>query len=186
MTPGRGFDAMKTAVAVVLAALTAAACQRYTVHPWHGDAGFDREAVQFVAPAKLSRVREELEDDAIRQLTEVPFVRLSPASFASLSDEPKALADHEIAYLLRGVTWSRPPMFSVVALNAAQGVLHVVQYDYSGELLIPFMVHESVAYPVIAILDREIVDVRSGAVTGGDAAMRWQSVYGEYAWVEKR
>lgn len=76
---------IRIAVDLALIALTAAACQRYTVHLWHGDASFDREAVQFLAPAKLSRPREEPDDDATRRFKEDPFVRLWPESFASLS-----------------------------------------------------------------------------------------------------
>lgn len=173
-------------VILAVIVLLVTGCAQYSPHPWTTSARFDLDKVQFVAPENLSRVKANRENRAVLQLADTSFVRLSAIMFADFSDNTRALEDGEIAYLVRGVTWFRPPSFSVVALDAARGELYVVQYAGTGELMIPFGKHESVAYPIIGIMDREIVNVHSGAVTGGDSIWRWRSVYGDNAWDELR
>lgn len=175
---------MRSAALAFLIVLSSTGCVQYTPHPWSQDFDFYSSEVEFVSPAKLSRVREELQVGAIERLDQHTFLRLTVDEYRSLSRSPIELHDNEIPYLVRGVSWSRPPWFSIVAMDRGKKILFVIQYTTNFELAWPGLHWRMEPNPVIAVVDQEIDETLTRAVIGGDRIMGTKMHYGEKAWDE--
>lgn len=92
------------------------------------------------------------------------------------------VSENETPYLVRGVSWSQPPLFSIVAYDRATLALHVQQYTYSGEIFIPGK-RMSSASPMIVILSGHLEAVFPDAILGGDRIAGLS--YSEKAWRER-
>jgi len=177
---------------LLLIVTIASGCQSFHAHPWTTnikvDYGnwfvvFDNPNIEYVSPESLSRVNNANEADAIYQLEADQFLQLSEEDYIRLSQNPKQLKDGEISYLVRGVSWSKPPQFSLVTFDRTTGTLYVIQYTYNGEIFIPGQ-YESSPNPVIVVLDSKISQVVPDAVRGGDWIMGRAGWSSDKAWKE--
>lgn len=175
---------MRSAALAVVMVLSCAGCVRYTPHPWSQTFEFVPSDVEFVSPEKLSRVQKAQEADAIKRLDQHTFLRLTAKEYRTLSRSPIELQDSNVPYLVRGVSWSEPPWFSIVAMDREKKILFVIQYTTNFELAWPSLHWRMRPYPVIAVLDREIEKALAQAVIGGDRIMGDKMYYGEKAWDE--
>ncbi len=175
---------MRIAVFTALIALAVGGCVRYTPHPWAQEFEFEDQDVEFVAPAKLTGVRCERQVDAIDMLERGTFLRLTAEEYAALSRDPIELADDERPYLVRGVSWSEPPMFSIVAVDHERRVLYVTQYTHNWEMAWPGLHWKMRPRPVIVVLEQEIGDAMTRAVIGGDMVLGFWLRYREF-WRER-
>ena len=156
-------------------------CRSFTAHPWTQAAQFDSSRAVYIHPEKFSRVRAEREAEAIRMLETEPFILLLQKEYRELAKDVKTPEPDERVYLVRGVSWSRPPLFTMAAVNLDDRTLYVLQYTYNGEIYIPGH-WESQASPLIVIVEGEISGVVPDAVWGGDWVMGRS--FSEYAWSE--
>lgn len=162
--------------------LTFAGCRSFTEHPWTRKTQIDLSNLTYIHPERLTRVRPDQEPQAIRMLESQSHVLLHQFAYSELAKVDKPLKPNKQAYLVRGVSWSRPPWYSLVAMDKKEQTLYVLQYTYNLELYIPGN-YQSEAYPLIVLLDEEIVEVVPDAVWGGDWIMGGLS--SEYAWREE-
>jgi len=175
---------MRIAIIAAAVALAVGGCVRYTPHPWSQTFEFDEEHVEFVAPARLADIRCERQTDAMARLKSDAFVRLTAKEYDALARDPIELADDDIPYLVRGVTWSEPPDFSIVAVGREQKVLYVTRYTYNFEFFWPGLHWKMAPRPAIAVLQREIHGAMPRAMVGGDAIMFFYYRYKQY-WEER-
>lgn len=175
---------MRVAATALLIALFLGGCVRYTPHPWSQGFEFNDQNAEFVSAAKLSRVLAEQEADAIKRLDQQSFLRLTTKEYEVLSQNPIGLEKNEIAYLVRGVSWDRPPLFSIVAMEREKKILYVIQYTHNFEMALPGMHWKMEPHPVIAVVDQKVGEVLTRAVIGGDHMMRIKTYYGEKVWDE--
>lgn len=175
---------MRITISAALIALAVSGCVRYTPHPWSQTFEFDDGDVEFVAPAKLTGVRCERQVDAIDMLERDTFLRLTTEEYAALSRDPIELADDEIPYLVRGVTWFSPPDFSIVAVDREMKTLYVTRYTYNFEMLWPGLHWKMEPRPMIAVLKQEIGGAKPRAMVGGDVIMFFYYRHKRY-WEER-
>ena len=101
-------------------------------------------------------------------LLEHPFVRLDASQLADFAPGLSVRSESNAQpYLIRGVLFSSPPLFTVVRYDAATARLLVQQFTYDGEMLMPF---RWVAEPnaLVVFLPRPPEHVYPDAVLGGD------------------
>jgi len=109
---------------------------------------------------------------------------LTREEYAALARNPIELGDNDIPYLVRGVTWSEPPDFSIVAVDREQKILYVTRYTYNFEILLPGMHWKMAPRPTIAVLQQEIDGAMPRAMVGGDVIMFFYYRYNQY-WEER-
>ena len=175
---------MRTPVLAVLIVLALGGCVRYTPHPWSQEFEFDDADVEFVTPTRIIDIQCERRAEAIERLEQVSFVRLTPEEYAAISNDPMELADDDIPYLVRGVPWSEPPMFSIVAVDRDQRILYVTQYTHNFEMAWPGLHWKMRPRPVIVVLKQEIGRAMTRGIIGGDRVLGLWLRYGEF-WSER-
>ena len=114
------------------------------------------------------RVLDSRREEAVALLQERPFLRLDPPQVAAFAPDLPVPSDHEARpYLVRGVLYSSPPLFTILRFDAATARLLVQQYTYNGEMLMPF---GWVAEPnaLVVFLPRPPEHIYPDAVLGGD------------------
>ncbi len=175
---------MRKPVLAVLIALALGGCVRYTPHPWSQAFEFEDGHVEFVAPTRIIDIQCERRIEAVERLEQVSFVRLTPEEYVGLARGPIKLLDDDIPYLVRGVTWSEPPEFSIVAVDREQRILYVTRYTYNFEFLWPGLHWKMTPRPFIVVIEQDIDDAMPRAMVGGDMIMIIYYRYKRY-WEER-
>jgi hypothetical protein len=114
------------------------------------------------------RIIDSRRADAVALLQEHAFVQLEASQFAEFAPALQVPSERGAQpYLVRGVSFSSPPLYTIVRHDLATGRLLVQQFTYDGEMLMPF---RWVAEPnaLVVILPRPPEHVYSDAVLGGD------------------
>ena len=186
------FVYVKNILIFLLVLIIISGCQSFCPHPWtttikvkYGNwfEVFDNPNIEYISLENLSRVKDADQADAIRRLESDQYLRLSKEEYIQLSQNPKQLKGNEIPFLVRGVSWSKPPLFSLVTLDRSNGTLYAIQYTYNGEIYIPGK-YESIPNPIIAVLDVQVSQVIPDAVWGGDWIMGRAGWSSDKAWKE--
>jgi hypothetical protein len=125
-----------------------------------------------VSTNQYVRVPDSKREDAVALLKDRPFIHLGPSQLAAFAPDVSVSSEGEAQpYLVRGVLFSSPPLFTVVRFDTAKARLLVQQFTYNGEMLMPF---RWVAEPnaVVVFLSRSPEHIYSDAVLGGDWIFR--------------
>ena len=128
------------------------------------------------------RVPDSERSYAVALLREHAFVRLDPSQLALLAPDFPVRSDRtEQPYLVRGVLYSSPPLYTIVRFDPATTRLLVQQFTYNGEMVMPF---RWVAQPnaLVVFLRRPPEHVYPDAVLGGD----WIARGGQWNRLDKR
>jgi hypothetical protein len=178
---------MKLFVIIGLLGLALAGCRSFSPHPWTRDqpswtAVEKRGEVEYVRANNLTRVKPEFYAKAVAMLATVSAVRLPPEQLQTLATDPSSRGPGLTPFLLRGVTWTNPPLYTIVYWKRDGTSICIEQYSWDGEIYVPGH-FASVAKPVIAFLDREPTAVFPRAILGGDRIMTEMAA--PYAWGEE-
>lgn len=121
---------------------------------------------------QYARVPETTRSNAVALLQDTPFVRLDPTQLAAFAPALRPAAGQELQpYLVRGVSYSPRPTYTVVRFDPTGASLLVQQVSWDGEMLMPF---RWVAEPnaLVVFLPREPDRIYPDAVLGGDWVFR--------------
>ena len=115
------------------------------------------------------RVPDSKREDAVTLLQNHAFVPLDVSQISVFA--PGFSARPGQPYLVRGVSFSSHPDYSIVRFDAATGRLLVQQFTYDGEVMMPF---RWVAEPnaLVVFLPRAPEHIYPDAVLGGDWIFR--------------
>ena len=146
-------------------------------HPWEAkfkdSPGFTPATTWTILSTNFYvRVIDTQRTQAVAMLKDVSFVALEPSQVATLAPQFNAPTNPALRpYLVRGASYSIPPMYTVLQFDDAGSNLSVEQYTYNGEMLMPF---RWVAEPdaIVTFLPRAPEHVFPGAMLGGDVIFR--------------
>jgi len=111
------------------------------------------------------RVLDAKRADAVALLQKHAFVQLDSSQLSIFA--PSLTSGTGQAYLVRGVLFSSPPLFTIIRFDPVTARLLVQQFTYDGEMMMPF---RWVAEPnaLVIFLPRSPGNVFPDAVLGGD------------------
>jgi hypothetical protein len=115
------------------------------------------------------RVPDSQRQNAVALLQEHPFIQLGASQLSVFAPGLAARAGQP--YLVRGVSFSSRPDFTVLRFDTATGRLLVQQFTWNGEMLMPF---RWVAEPnaLVVFLPRSPEHIYPDAILGGDSIFR--------------
>src|SRR5262249_11318386 len=115
------------------------------------------------------RVPDPKRADAVALLQEHPFVQLDSSQLSVFA--PSLSASTGQPHLVRGVSFSSHPVFTIVRFDGDSGRLLVQQFTWDGEMLMPFRWIAEPS-PVVVLLPRVPQHIYPDAVLGGDWIFR--------------
>lgn len=121
---------------------------------------------------QYARVPDAACSNAVALLQETPFVHLDLLQLASFAPALRPPSGQELEpYMVRGVSFTSRPSYTVVRFDATGARLLVQQMSYDGEMLMPF---RWVAEPnaLVVFLPRVPEHIYTDAVLGGDWIFR--------------
>ena len=155
-------------------------CRSFETHHWTIESKPPKE-VEYVKPEFLSRVNESVITEAIELLEENSFVELTEEQYELFSSNPKKIPDDYKPFLARGVSWSNPPMCTLVYYDKETNHLHIEQFTFNFEIYIPGKYKQS-PNPVIFLAKKAPTKVIPDAIWGGDRILSISNH--PYAWKE--
>lgn len=177
-------QAMRISVIIAFICVFLAGCRNFETHPWtspdNSERFFNEPPVAeldriYIAPDSLFRPSSEKQAEAESLLSSHSFIEISKAQFSDLTGIDWPEETERRAYLIRAVAWSDPPWYSLVFFDRTTGLLYTEQFTWNGEIYFPGS-YRSFALPMIALLSREPVEVKSYGIWGGDWIMaRWNA-----------
>ena len=156
-------------IIILTAYLLLSSCASHTAHPW-AKAREPRSKSCEVSPKKITNVKTEEIAFAASLLSDREFVSLEKSILTKISDRQLKSSESDSAFLIRGVSWSQPPLFRKVYVEADDKTVNVNSYTYNGEIFIPGN-RSSVQSPVIVLLPFTPTNAYCDAVIGGDRIM---------------
>lgn len=157
---------MTLRILIFCTVLAASGCISYQPHGWTRSQT-RAPGIQQLSPEKLSAVRTEEVREAIRLLEHVDSVLLDDASVKRFARHRIRKSLGEGVFLVRGVSWSTPPLFREVYFDKATRTIYVDSYTYNGEIFIPGR-RLSAPSPIIVCLEVAASTVVPTATIGGD------------------
>jgi len=151
-------------------------CSQVSPHPYkwqiRGDAfGFQMNTVNWtlIKENHLGRVACEFKETEVQKLAEKECIEIS------LDEAMRICPKHHFKdfegltpYLIRGVSYSEYPTFSIVKINKDLGWVYVYQATYNGEIYIPGVKYVSQPSPIVVFLSMKPQKIYSAADVGGD------------------
>lgn len=159
-------DGMTLRLLVLSLIVWAVGCVSYQPHAWTRSQARAPTAEQLPA-GKLSGVRITEIAAAVRLLEDVEYVPLDDAAVKRFAKNEIHKSPGEIVFLVRGVSWSAPPLFREIYFDTETRTLYVDSYTYNGEIFIPGK-RLSLASPIIVCLGFSPVAIVPNATIGGD------------------
>lgn len=144
----------------------AGGCITYVPHAWTRSQSREPGA-RLLSTMKLSSVRKEKMARAIQLLENAEFVSLDDESAKQFAKQKVQRSPGEAIFLIRGVSWSRPPLFREIYVDEATRTIYVDSYTYNGEIFIPGKSFSEPS-PIIACLRFTPSAVIPNAIIGGD------------------
>jgi hypothetical protein len=147
-------------------------------NPWALSRDEAKEISAFAKVAPLStndyvRVPDSQMDMAVAMLQDAPFVPLDAAQVSTFAPTLTLDAHRDFQfYLVRGLTYSKHPMATLVKFDSGSGNLLIKQAAYNGEMLWPYPPTEE-RNALAVLLPQAPVRVYPWAVMAGDGV--WQA-----------
>jgi hypothetical protein len=129
----------------------------------------DSESWSQLSTNDYVRVPDAQQTNAVALLQERSFVQLGALQLSVFA--PSLSAHTGQAHLVRGVSFSSHPAYTIARFDADSGRLLVQQYTWDGEMLMPFRwVSEPNA--LVVFLPRSLERIYPDAILGGDWIFR--------------
>lgn len=116
---------------------------------------------------QYARVVDGKIGEAILMLKDTPFIPLSSSRAKSLTPQFQAPDDPSLQpYLIRALSYSIPPLLTVVRFDSEEARIVVKQFTYNGEIFLPYWRETHNA--IVAYLPKAPQAIYPLAVLGGD------------------
>ncbi len=167
-------------ILAVLFCLTPIGCRSFETHPWTSPDNAERIYLHppveeqnrvYIHPDDLFRPHKEHMHAVVQRLSETACVLLTWDQFEMFTGVTDINRGNVNPYLLRAVSWNNKPWYTLVYFDKTTGVIYTEQITYNGEMYLPGD-NRALPRPIVALLDREPVELKAYAVWGGDSAMR--------------
>lgn len=146
--------------------LFTSSCISYQPHVWTRSQ--PREpSIQQLSIEKLAGVSAEELPQAIQLLEHAEYVLLDDTSVKRFAKHRIHKSAGENIFLVRGVSWSRPPLFREVYFDETTRTIYVDSYTYNGEIFIPGKRYSEPS-PIIVCITFTPSAVFPTAIIGGD------------------
>ena len=146
-------------------------------HPWEVTREEAKQVKGFASALALStndyvRVPELQTPAAVALLQDVPFVHLDPSQVSVFAPSLPVAGRQDLQpYLVRGLSFSTHPVYTLVKFDAVTGGLFVKQATYNGEILMPYRGSEE-PNALVVMLPRAPEHVYPWSVMGGDGVFQ--------------